>query len=362
MDYRELVRSWWHDGDRQHLLVKTIASHSALAAMRAVVCSGGAIGLAVTIAVALSAETSDRPAGHTIALLCVAVSAWWTVRWLFPPWPDKVESAVAIAVTDLFLGVLCLVSDSYLAKGAAVYLLVVAGIYCVFLHSAKVLAAHAAWSMACVIAAAIPHLAPGTMPMAVAAIVVAVIVNAVLLPGMQFNYWLLWTDLLSDGLTKLWSRRGLEFHAAAVIDRSGPEPVYAIMIDLDRFKDVNDRWGHVVGDEVLRSTADCLRLAAPPDAVIARIGGEEFAVFGRLPGTDAHTIAERMRRTIADSTVPVAVTASIGAAVFAIAAARQARPRRILEDLLQRADTAMYRAKQRGGDAVEMDHGRIAAG
>ncbi len=358
MDYRELVRSWWHDGDRQHLLVKTIASHSALAAMRAVVCSGGAAGLVATTAVALSTGGTER----VVAWICAIASAWWTLRWLVSPWPDKTESALSLAAADLTLGLLCLVSDSYLGRGAGVFLLFVGGIYGVFLHSAKVLSAHAAWSLTCVIAMAVPHLRAGTMAVAVAAILVGLIVNVVLLPGMQFNYWLLWTDLLSDPLTRLWSRRGLEFHAATMIDRDGPVPVCAIVIDVDRFKEVNDRYGHRTGDEVLRSTADCLRLATPPDTVIARTGGEEFAVLGRLSTAEARVTAERLRRTIADSTVPVAVTASVGAALLAAADARAGRPRRTLEDLLQRADTAMYRAKQRGGDAIELDRGRIAAG
>ncbi|MCM6776278.1 GGDEF domain-containing protein [Nocardia sp. CDC159] len=361
MVYRKLIRSWWTDEGRQHLLVKTIAAHSVLAAMRAVVCSGGAVGAVAMVSIAFSAAGTERPEVRVAALICAVAALWWFVRWLFRPWPGRIESTVVLACSDLIIGAVCLVSADAMSKATGYFLLTIAGVYCVFLHNAKVLTAHAAWSIACVIGTAMPLLAGERAIFAVAVMVMAVVINVVMLPGMQFNFWLLWTDLLSDPLTKLWTRRGMQFHSAAMIARGDRTPLCAIVIDLDRFKAVNDRAGHGAGDEVLRHTADALRAVAPARTLIARTGGEEFAVLGRLCAADGYAAAERLRRAIADSTSPNAVTASIGVALTDIDSARGDSARRVLAEIVNRADAAMYRAKQRGGNAVEQDHGEVAS-
>ncbi|MEE8330696.1 MAG: diguanylate cyclase [Acidimicrobiia bacterium] len=158
---------------------------------------------------------------------------------------------------------------------------------------------------------------------------------------------------ITDELTGVHSRRHLfelgqrEF-AQSVRFR---KPLSAIMFDLDHFKSINDTLGHLVGDEVLEGVANrCANVLREID-VLGRYGGEEFAVI--LPdasATDASVVAERVRRAIADEPVetargPVAVTVSIGVA--------EAGPGVLdLKTLLDRADAAMYSAKQAGRDRV----------
>ncbi len=158
---------------------------------------------------------------------------------------------------------------------------------------------------------------------------------------------------ITDELTGVHSRRHLfelgqrEF-AQSVRFR---KPLSAIMFDLDHFKSINDTLGHLVGDEVLEGVANrCANVLREID-VLGRYGGEEFAVI--LPdasAADASVVAERVRRAIADEPVetargPVAVTVSLGVA--------EAGPGVLdLKTLLDRADAAMYSAKQAGRDRV----------
>jgi diguanylate cyclase (GGDEF)-like protein len=156
---------------------------------------------------------------------------------------------------------------------------------------------------------------------------------------------------LSDPLTGVRNRRALydcAQHEIARAGRSG-EPVTLLMVDVDHFKKVNDQHGHPVGDQVLREVAAAIVSTARGSDVVARFGGEEFAVL-LIQTEDARLTAERLRAAIAALEVrapngPVRVTASIGIASATGAALD-------FEALIRHADDALYRAKQAGRDRV----------
>lgn len=148
----------------------------------------------------------------------------------------------------------------------------------------------------------------------------------------------------TDSLTGVANRRALLEQLGAVA--SGPRGAL-LVIDLDRFKEVNDRFGHAVGDGVIRSAAARLAGAVGGRGVVARLGGDEFAVA--LPDADADTAVELARvvrraltRAIGVEGRVVRLEASIGVATTAIGARGAA-------GLLRCADAAMYDAKQAGG-------------
>lgn len=158
------------------------------------------------------------------------------------------------------------------------------------------------------------------------------------------------TDLLSG----IFNRRGFESHGNDMLQlakRQGT-PLTLVMIDIDRFKTINDNFGHSVGDLVISDLAALLSDAIGSDDLVARLGGEEFAIL--LSGKDArqaYRIAESIRENISQQ-LPTrldsvkAITASFGLA--------ELQPSDQLSDLCRRSDLALYDAKARGRNYVSV--------
>ncbi|MCC5951861.1 MAG: GGDEF domain-containing protein [Acidimicrobiia bacterium] len=163
---------------------------------------------------------------------------------------------------------------------------------------------------------------------------------------------------LSDPLTGVGNRRRLDADLGALLDRSSTDgenapSVAVVMMDLDRFKDVNDNHGHPAGDRLLREVADILRAEVRPGDSVYRYGGEEFCLV--LPETtlaDAAAVAERIRMAVGQHPLPInatdrlAVTASFGVA------ATDPTVEHAREEVVAQADAALYRAKSAGRDRV----------
>jgi diguanylate cyclase (GGDEF)-like protein len=156
---------------------------------------------------------------------------------------------------------------------------------------------------------------------------------------------------LTDPLTGVRNRRALYDCAQHEIARAGRtgEPVTLLMVDVDHFKKVNDQHGHPVGDQVLREVAAAIVQTARGSDVVARFGGEEFAVL-LIQTEQAAATAERLRAAIARLEVrapqgPVKVTVSIGVA----SASGESID---FEALIRHADDALYKAKREGRDRV----------
>jgi two-component system cell cycle response regulator len=159
---------------------------------------------------------------------------------------------------------------------------------------------------------------------------------------------------LTDPLTGLYNQRYLRRHLSSLMDSGQGRQLAVLMVDVDHFKSVNDRYGHASGDRALRLIADSLRVNTRVFDSVARYGGEEFVVV--MPGTgpaEAAAAAERLRLAIQEiefnATVgmPMPLTVSVGVACTTIATA-------LPEGLLQAADTALYDAKRNGRNRVEM--------
>ena len=123
-----------------------------------------------------------------------------------------------------------------------------------------------------------------------------------------------------------------------------------LMVDIDRFKTLNDTYGHAVGDHVLRAVADAIAGAVRDGDVPARFGGEEFAVLLRNPSPEiAQEVGERVRRAVGGLDLRHlgvrGVSVSVGVAVAA-------EPDIPLELVIDDADRALYRAKRGGRDRV----------
>jgi diguanylate cyclase (GGDEF)-like protein/PAS domain S-box-containing protein len=158
---------------------------------------------------------------------------------------------------------------------------------------------------------------------------------------------------ITDDLTGLFNRRHLFELGEAEFNRARRlgHPLSAIMLDIDHFKQVNDRWGHAIGDQVLRALAERCRKNFRQFDIVGRYGGEEFAIL--LPQTDLESaveIAERLRRGTEEAPVRTArenirITISLGVAVAT-------GDTLDFVALLDDADQAMYAAKQAGRNRV----------
>ena len=157
----------------------------------------------------------------------------------------------------------------------------------------------------------------------------------------------------SDPLTGLYNRRQFQELMEKEILRATrhARALSLALVDIDHFKPINDRHGHPAGDGVIRGIAQLLRHNARADQLIARIGGEEFAlVYAEQSLVEATAAAERLRKAIAASPfdlggAPAAVTVSIGLAQWQ-------RGMSSLSDLMRVADEQLYRAKKEGRNRV----------
>lgn len=158
---------------------------------------------------------------------------------------------------------------------------------------------------------------------------------------------------LVDGLTGLANRRFCADELTKEVARAQRfgEPLALVLIDIDDFKHVNDRWGHPTGDDVLKTFASTLQTNVREIDLAGRWGGEEFVLL--LPGTDlegGHELAERLRSALLHKVFltlegqSLHVTASFGIAAFPEAGTQ--------EQLVAAADSALYLAKRSGKDRV----------
>ncbi|UCD41463.1 MAG: sensor domain-containing diguanylate cyclase, partial [Chloroflexota bacterium] len=158
---------------------------------------------------------------------------------------------------------------------------------------------------------------------------------------------------ITDDLTGLYNRRGLYEIGRLEIERTRRYniPLAAIVIDIDHFKRVNDKYSHAIGDQVLRSFAKCVQEHTRELDVVGRIGGEEFVIL--LPGSDlrsAHKTAARLQDLIANNITStkegdIKITVSQGVSILDT-------NMQDLNDLVQAADRALYRAKETGRNRV----------
>ena len=157
--------------------------------------------------------------------------------------------------------------------------------------------------------------------------------------------------VVSDPLTGLHNRRYLMDRLTQEMQRADRhnEPLAFAMIDLDGFKPINDQFGHVVGDKVLRAVGNAVSRCVRVSDIAARYGGDEFAVIlPQTPPEGAMRVVERMLRTISELTLQdengaaVKVTASLGLAYY------PAEDLETPEDLVHSADGALYGAKRSG--------------
>ncbi len=179
------------------------------------------------------------------------------------------------------------------------------------------------------------------------------------------------TLAMHDTLTGLLNRRAIHDRALSELNRlrrgTANAPLSVIMLDIDHFKSINDRYGHEAGDRALQAVSELLSAQLRSYDGLGRWGGEEFLML--LPGTglaEALAVAERIRANLAEARpalpdgTQVSLTASLGVAALADTSAGAAGEQ-WLDDLVRAADRALYRAKSAGRNRVAAATAEAAA-
>lgn len=159
----------------------------------------------------------------------------------------------------------------------------------------------------------------------------------------------------TDPLTKVYNRRHFTASSEDILKATKVEskPISLIMIDIDKFKDVNDTYGHQVGDKVIISLVEMLKKHTRSSDIICRFGGEEFIAL--LPNTElavAQTIAQRVRVAVKRSRVDIEDGRSVEYTISLGVSEYNNMANESMEALIHRADHALYRAKESGRDRV----------
>ncbi len=160
-----------------------------------------------------------------------------------------------------------------------------------------------------------------------------------------------------DALTQLWNRAALDERMLQELERvrRTSQPLALLLIDLDHFKEINDRYGHAAGDAVLRQVAECLRRVSRATDVPARYGGDEFALLApSTTAVQALRLAERIRAAIAGETTAAEQSVSVSIGVAGVQPGQAATS----ADLMSAADAELYGAKALGRDRVQHQAGR----
>lgn len=157
---------------------------------------------------------------------------------------------------------------------------------------------------------------------------------------------------VTDGLTGMYNRRYFDEALAEYLVAFGQikKPIGMVILDLDHFKKVNDTHGHHVGDEVLRQVAECLKVFTRYHDVLARLGGEEFAILSpNITESQLYSLSDRIRQAVSElrivnGNVTLKVTVSAGLAIWDGVESG--------EELYRRADKQLYEAKRKGRNRV----------
>jgi len=274
--------------------------------------------------------------------------------WIFGSWPTFRQSLVFVAWADITLAIGTSLNTATVSRLDGTYHMGLIGVYIAFILGPSVLAIHCVFVFAVMIAlsaysVAVDHAGWGDLyvflaPALSSLILLPVLIQA-LIEGARRTAWATVQQVNIDPLTGLSNRRGMYARADDLIQNDSPVTLVAAIIDLDRFKELNDQHGHEQGDLALKEVARVLTACISDGDVGARLGGDEFGALVAVHSkTDAGRFVDRLRSGLQE--ISDTVTASVGIVC-----------RRLpldgaddVDSLLRHADRAMYEAKRQGGN------------
>lgn len=359
MVFGQFVRKWWNEPVDYCGQVEYFAKRAMSGAIQVLI--GLGTGLNAVLSLVLLLPFAGSLASHFAVAVFAVLQIFWAWVFCCRPWPTRRMSLAFVISADIAIAAVALVDANWLLGLFGFNAFAMISVYLMFFDGPKVLAGHMVWILLSTTAFAARVAAHANFDrFEFTASTLAAVVPVVATPlGIQLGIWAMRNDAnesVTDPLTGLLNRRGLQLHIGDLLrhDTTVHTEVAVMVVDLDRFKDINDTFGHTVGDEVLIRSARRIKSAVRGSALVARIGGEEFVIVDLAePGGHVQRAFDRVRHAIA-APADRAITASAGVTSVAVASltAPDVDPVAVLDAIIERADHAMFDAKRRGGNAT----------
>jgi diguanylate cyclase (GGDEF)-like protein len=356
--FGRLVREWWSEPIDYAAQVQYFRRAMSGAVQ---VLIGLGTGLDAVISAVIVLPSASTVASQVAVAVFVALQAFWAWVWVCREWPSRRMSLAFVISADVAITVMVLLDPNWVLASFGFSFFTMLSVYLIFFDGPKALVSHVMWILATVAAFAVHVGAQAQID--VTEFTVKTVVSVALVVGtplgIQAAIWALRNDAnesVTDPLTGLLNRRGLHVQVEDLLRDAATtsSEVTVMVVDLDRFKAINDRFGHTVGDAVLIRSARRIKSAVRGSALVARLGGEEFVIVDLAdPNRQTEQDFDRVRDAIAAPT-EYAVTASVGIATTAVTgfASRKVDAVALLDTMIERADSAMFDAKRNGGNAT----------
>lgn len=281
----------------------------------------------------------------TFSIVSVVVGLGYAVLWL-RGWPTRRQSLAMAWIGGGLIAAGCLMQPQPMVALMGCTGMVILGGYAAFFHNTKAIAVNVVLAIAAGVLCAVRVAEAYNWVVALAGLWLVVELNLAVPLAIQAVVRTLGADVVrsdQDPLTGVLNRRAFYERASTLLTSPGDDlHLVVVMIDLDKFKKLNDVYGHLAGDQALTAVGWALRETSNSSAIIGRFGGEEFIVIDAVPAEHAERLPTQLCTAIAS--LPHPVTASVGAAVVRWGCGSA------MEDLIRSADAAMYAAKRAGGN------------
>lgn len=356
--FGRLMHAWWSEPVAYATQVQYFTRRAMSKTIQVMI--GIGTGLDGVLSLLVLWPTASTPASGIAVAVFAALQIGWALAWCFLPWPSRWCSLAFVVSADIAIAMVVLLDGSWFFALFGWYFFALLSVYLMFFDGPKVAVSHAVWVVltACLFVNQADAAAQfdGANLTVMTLVWVVPMVAAPL--GIQCGIWALRNDAyqsLTDPLTGLLNRRGLHLHIGDLLrdNITSDAEVDVMVVDLDRFKDINDAFGHPIGDKVLIRSARRIKAAVRGSALVARVGGEEFVIIDLTESDLSERDSDRVRDAIAAPAHPP-ITASVGVTSIAVAdfGAPGVDSLTVLDTIIERADRAMFDAKRDGGNAT----------
>jgi diguanylate cyclase (GGDEF)-like protein len=346
------LRLWWRQSDHYDRLSAHLQARGMAGRTRALIAVIAA-GLAIVALATIWTPTGPRSVLPLACTLTAAVGAaggalLWALRW-----PTRAAAIRFVAAATTSVALIALAQHHIVFGLLTCTAFAATASYIALFHNAPVLTGHFAVASTVGAVEGFRAAVRYNIVAGVSAYMLLLLLTLIVPFGVQVVVHVLSSDAVRaerDQLTGLLTRRAFNRRGKARLEQCRDQRAHfvATVIDLDCFKQLNDNYGHSVGDEALVSVARALRETNDDTAVICRSGGEEFVVADIWRPDDVSRKAQQLCDVIA--ALPFGITASIGTAGIHPAYRAVESGDFLLGELVAAADAAMYSAKRRGGN------------